>query len=190
MIRHDLEDMFKKRIPITVLTDSDSLFRIIIKDSVTTEKLLMIDMKAARGDYHKQDFRAVRWIFSTQNLANGLTKFDKRRPLVDCLEEGMLTTCIELWVISSEVAGSDKHVEEDNLAAGIDDKRDVVATSYSVYRDVLATGDVEGRISMTVGDSDEWNSLAAAGADDRESLAAGDPEEDGLVLVFNERENR
>lgn len=42
-----LEDLFQKRIPITVLTDLESLFRVILRASVTTEKSLMFDVKAA-----------------------------------------------------------------------------------------------------------------------------------------------
>lgn len=94
MIRHDLECLFKNRIPITVLTYSESLFRIIISSSVTTEKLLMIDVKAVRDAYQKGDLIDVGWIRSAQNLVEGLTKFYKIRLLVDFLEEGRLTTCV------------------------------------------------------------------------------------------------
>lgn len=38
MVRHDLERMMKKLVPLKLIKDSESIFKVIVKSSVTTEK--------------------------------------------------------------------------------------------------------------------------------------------------------
>ena len=42
-IRHDLQRLLKKDVRLTLLTDSMSLFKVIVNSTITTEKRLMID---------------------------------------------------------------------------------------------------------------------------------------------------
>lgn len=42
ILKYDLEDILPIRIHMTILTDSESLFRVIINSSVTTEKRLKV----------------------------------------------------------------------------------------------------------------------------------------------------
>lgn len=50
MLRQDLQDMLNNRILMTILTDSEILFIVIINTSVTTEKFVIIyDSRGARG---------------------------------------------------------------------------------------------------------------------------------------------
>lgn len=48
---YDLEEILKRRIPMTIMTDSESLFRVNIKVSVTTGKRLMIEVRDACEAY-------------------------------------------------------------------------------------------------------------------------------------------
>lgn len=102
MLRFDLEKILGCRIPLTMLTDSESLFRVIIKSSITTEKKLMVDVRAAREAYHKVEIGDVGWIRSTENLVDGLKKFAKCKALTACLESRIITTSVEQWVIRGE----------------------------------------------------------------------------------------
>ena len=75
-IRYDLRKLLQKDVRHTLLTDSLSLFKVIINSTVTTEKRLMIDIAAVREAYERSDIDFIYWIPSQFNLANGLTKFE------------------------------------------------------------------------------------------------------------------
>lgn len=51
LIQHDLKKMLKNTLEIQVLADSETLLIVIIRNSSTTEKRLMIDVMAVREAY-------------------------------------------------------------------------------------------------------------------------------------------
>lgn len=57
-----------------MLTDSENLFKVIYKSSVTTEKRLMVYVRAAREAYENCDIIYVEWMRSHHNISHGLTK--------------------------------------------------------------------------------------------------------------------
>ena len=89
-IRHDLRKILQKDVKLTLLTDSMSLFKVIINSSVTTEKRLMIDISAVREAYERSDIDFIGWISSKNNIANGLTKLGVCATLVEFLETHVL----------------------------------------------------------------------------------------------------
>ena len=90
-LRHDLKRLLQKEIKLTLLTDSMSLFKIIINSTVTTEKRLMIDIAAVREAYERSDIDYVGWIPSTSNIANGLTKLGICSVLSEFMTTNVLT---------------------------------------------------------------------------------------------------
>lgn len=52
VIHHDLFHIHRRMIPITLLTDTKSLFDVLAKGSMTTEKRLMIDVRATWQAYN------------------------------------------------------------------------------------------------------------------------------------------
>lgn len=68
-------------LPVSLLTDSKSLFDIIHKGSRTAEKRLMIDIAIAREGYRLGQISDIGFIRSGQNLADHLTKRTDRTPL-------------------------------------------------------------------------------------------------------------
>ena len=62
LMRHDLQRMLKRKIPLTMITDSEQLFKVIIKSTTTTEKRLMIDVETARAAYNEGEISDVGWI--------------------------------------------------------------------------------------------------------------------------------
>ena len=82
-LRHDLQNIIGKEIRLTMLADSLSLFRVIVNSSVTTEKRLMIDIRAARESNEKSEFEFLGWIKSQTNLADGFTKLGHFQALAD-----------------------------------------------------------------------------------------------------------
>lgn len=81
MLRYYIEKMVGRRVPLTMLTDSESLFKLIVKSSVTTENRLMVDMRAAREAYERGNISIVGWIWSPDNIADGLNKVSKCKAL-------------------------------------------------------------------------------------------------------------
>lgn len=51
IIRHELEELTKLKVPLTTIKDSNSPFQAIVKESTTTKEHLMIDVRATREAY-------------------------------------------------------------------------------------------------------------------------------------------
>lgn len=84
--RHDLEQMLDKTLPLQLHTDSDSVFKVIVKNSSTTERRLMIDLEATREAYGSHDIDDIHWVRSGDNPADCLIKAgvcDLMTPLVN-----------------------------------------------------------------------------------------------------------
>ena len=78
-----LERVIGKNLLLAMHTNSESLFKTIVKSTTTTEKRLMIDIQAARNAYAKQEIGDVGWIRTEENQADGLTKSKPCSALVD-----------------------------------------------------------------------------------------------------------
>lgn len=52
---HNLQVVFDGHLPLAVLTNSDSVFKAILRSTVTTEKRLMIDSNATREAYDRNE---------------------------------------------------------------------------------------------------------------------------------------
>lgn len=89
LLRRDLQHILDQPLPLAMLTDSERLFKTIAKSTTTTEKLLMIDIQAAREAYGKQEISDVGWIRSEDNPADGLTKPAPCEALERLLDTGM-----------------------------------------------------------------------------------------------------
>jgi Reverse transcriptase (RNA-dependent DNA polymerase) len=77
IIKHDLELLLNQRVPLTILTDSKSLFDVITKSSSTSERRLMIDITAVREAYFKQEISDVGFVRTKNNPADAFTKVGK-----------------------------------------------------------------------------------------------------------------
>ena len=73
-IRHDLMQLTNTYVPLTILTDSLTLFKVLHNTSVMTEKRLKVDISAAREAYENKEIDFIGWIPSEKSIANGLTK--------------------------------------------------------------------------------------------------------------------
>jgi hypothetical protein len=51
IVWHDLQNILHRDVPITILTDSLSLFDVIVKATITAERRLLIDLEAAEASY-------------------------------------------------------------------------------------------------------------------------------------------
>lgn len=74
MLRHDLRILLCHNLPLRALTDSSSMFSIIIRSTTTTERNLMVDLQAAREAFDKKEFAGIERIRRGENVADELRK--------------------------------------------------------------------------------------------------------------------
>lgn len=74
MIKHDLEEMFGKLIPLKMRTDSKQMFEVVTKSSSTSERRLMIDIEVAREAYNANEISNLGFV-----LSNGLSELNLAR---------------------------------------------------------------------------------------------------------------
>lgn len=74
LIQHELKILTSRPFPITLLTDSKSLFDVISKGSDTSEKILMVDISATRQAYDQEVIDGLGWIRRDFNIADSMTK--------------------------------------------------------------------------------------------------------------------
>lgn len=71
---HELQKVIGKEVKLTMLTETMSLFTIIIHSLVLIEKRLMKDISTTRKAYKRSGIDHIGWISSNGKLENGLTK--------------------------------------------------------------------------------------------------------------------
>lgn len=103
LLKHDLQRIIGDDLPLAMRTDSESLFKTIVKSTTTTDKRLMIDIQAARESYGKQEISDIGWIRSEDNPADGLTKPTPCRALEHLLHTGSLDVNIQQWVLRTQL---------------------------------------------------------------------------------------
>ena len=100
-MRTDFELIVGKKFPISIYTDSRSLFDVITRNTTTTEKRLMVDIRAIREAYEHMEISDVAWIRSENNPADALTKVKENHILNGILDNGRIAHAVEQWVIRS-----------------------------------------------------------------------------------------
>ena len=103
MVKHDLEAIYKKNFPMTLLTDSKQIFDVITKASYTTEKLLMIDIAAVREAYERYEISNVGLVLSEHNHADALTKPNYSSSLETLLRSGYDKSSVQQWIIRTRI---------------------------------------------------------------------------------------
>jgi Reverse transcriptase (RNA-dependent DNA polymerase) len=98
-LKHDLEGLLCQKVPVTILTDSRSLFDVITRNSATSERRLMIDVSATRQAYERHETSDVGFIRTSNNPADALTKRGYNAALMDILTTGRLDLPVEQYVI-------------------------------------------------------------------------------------------
>jgi hypothetical protein len=91
--------MLRQTIPLTMLTDSSSLFSVITRSTTTLEKRLMIDLATVRDAYAAQELSDVGLLRHETNPADGLTRAARCPALEDVLDSGKLNFPVEQWVV-------------------------------------------------------------------------------------------
>jgi len=98
-LAEEIRTIYKRSIPLHLLTDSKALFDIISKGSRTSEKRMMLDIAAAREGFRDKIISDIGFVRSSYNLADGLTKPMQQASLQSVLKSGKLTARAEQWII-------------------------------------------------------------------------------------------
>lgn len=99
-----MERALGRKIKIAIITDSESLLNVVVKSSVTSEKRLTVDTKAAREAFDRREIRNIGWVKSRENLADRLTKRARCTAQEQFLDTGRMKMTIEQWVIRMGVS--------------------------------------------------------------------------------------
>ncbi len=99
LMKYDLEQLLDQRIPIQMCTDSKSLFDVIVRASMTSERRLMIDISATREAYERNEIADIGLIASEYNLSDCMTKIMTPKQLLNVLNSKKLCHPIKQFVI-------------------------------------------------------------------------------------------
>ena len=72
-LKCNLKELLGTNVPLTLMTDSKTLFDVITKASYTREKRILIDLASVREGYRRFDIDDIGLIASEENLADGFT---------------------------------------------------------------------------------------------------------------------
>ena len=106
MLKHDLERVENKPLPLVMLTDSKQRFGVITRATYTTEKRLRIDVAAAREAYNRQEISNVGRVKSEHNIADGTTNPGLCPVLEAMMRTGADASPVQQWIIRSNPATS------------------------------------------------------------------------------------
>jgi hypothetical protein len=98
-LKHDLQELLGRNLPLTIFTDSKTLLDVITKASYTREKRILIDLASVREGYRRFDIDDIGLISSEENLADGLTKETNMDKLREAVSTGKLQTVVKQFVI-------------------------------------------------------------------------------------------
>ena len=101
-MKHDLENILRKTIPLKMLTDSKSIFDVITKPSTTTKKRLLINIKAIREGYENLENSNVGFVRSNNNQADAFTNLGSNNALHRILQHCCADFDVEHCVIRTK----------------------------------------------------------------------------------------
>jgi hypothetical protein len=87
-----------EQLPITLCTDSKSLYDCLVKLGTTQEKRLMVDLMCLRQSYERREIAEIKWINGDSNPADAMTKPKPCQALKDLINTNMVNLQVTEWV--------------------------------------------------------------------------------------------
>ena len=85
-------------LPITLCTDSYSLYKYLVKLGTMQKKRLMIDIMCLRQSYKRCEITEILWIDGSSNPADAMTKPRPCQALRDLVDSNMINLKTSSWV--------------------------------------------------------------------------------------------
>lgn len=98
-VKYNMEILLGKPISLSKMTEMLTIFDVITKGSLTTEKQFMIDFMTIKYSYRKHKLSNVAFLCSLFNLAEQFTKNKPSILLTQVLFSGNVVHSIERWII-------------------------------------------------------------------------------------------
>ena len=86
------------QLPITLCTDSKSLYDCLVKLGTTQEKRLMVDLMCLRQSYERREIAEIKWIDGNSNPADAMTKSKPCQALKDLIDTNTVNLRVTEWV--------------------------------------------------------------------------------------------
>lgn len=97
-IKTTMELILDIKLPLTVCTDSKSLYDCIVKLGTTQEKRLMVDLMCLRQSYERREITEIKWIDGKSNPADAMTKSKACSALRDLIDTNKVSIKVTEWV--------------------------------------------------------------------------------------------
>jgi hypothetical protein len=97
-IKSTIEKILRISLPLTICTDSKSLYDCLVKLGTTQEKRLMIDLMCLRQSYERREIAEVKWIDGSTNPADAMTKSKACSALKDLIDTNKVNITYNEWV--------------------------------------------------------------------------------------------
>jgi hypothetical protein len=98
-----------EQLPITLCTDSKSLYDCLVKLGTTQEKRLMVDLMCLRQSYERREIAEIKWIDGNTNPADAMTKTKPCQALKDLINTNRVNLQVTEWV--ERVGGDEARTE-------------------------------------------------------------------------------
>jgi len=95
--------ILRTHVPLIMMTDSEILFSIIVRNRQTSEKRLMIDIRAIREAYAERVISNIALIASEHNIADAMTKIGHNTSLDKLLQTSIIEHPIRQYVIERSI---------------------------------------------------------------------------------------
>src|SRR6266480_2395057 len=102
VIKTTIEKILSRSIPLTVYTNSKSLYDCLVKLGTTNKKRLIIDLLCLRQSYERREIAEVKWIDGNTNPTNAMTKGKPYNALKAFLNMNKIDLKVTEWVERAE----------------------------------------------------------------------------------------
>ena len=75
VIQDMVKELIGRKLDVEVMTDSKTLFNVVTKEAMTTERRLQIDILTIKQSYDEGEIRRMSWLPGMMNPADSLTKY-------------------------------------------------------------------------------------------------------------------
>jgi hypothetical protein len=103
ILKHDLQRILGREVPLLMLTDSKFLFDVITGNKYTTEKKLMADIASIREAYNDRTISNIALIRREHNAADAMTKIAQNAALQAVLHTHRVSHPLEQNVIDTRL---------------------------------------------------------------------------------------